>query len=174
MDMRVSLNILSPSSKQKRLNRYARNPVKKEALESEMDKILQSVRNLSKASRSSRERTSSKVSSIEKTRRQLRAASGKNSPLESKRSRVLKSENNLDHRANKKKNLYFKGRKYTSKFVKQRSHEFDYRPDLSEIQSEASVNLDISIDLEYQMLKCVSCMLYFKQRDLLIHQRNCG
>ena len=173
-DMRVSLNILSPSSKQKRLNRYARNPVKKEALESEMDKILQSVRNLSKASRSSRERTSSKVSSIEKTKYQLRGTSDKNSPLESKRSRVLKSENNLDRRANKKKNLYFKGRKYTSKFVKQRSHEFNFRPDLSEIQSEASVNLDISIDLEYQMLKCVSCMLYFKQRDLLIHQRNCG
>lgn len=45
--------------------------------------------------------------------------------------------------------------------------------ELGRKESEKSLTLDMSLDVEYTMVKCKTCFMYFVQKDMAAHVREC-
>jgi hypothetical protein len=56
------------------------------------------------------------------------------------------------------------------------SRKWYYKKDKKELEkkeSEKSLTLDMSLDVEYTMVKCKMCFMYFVQKDLAAHAKDC-
>ena len=52
-------------------------------------------------------------------------------------------------------------------------HQIKEEKSVEKEESDFSLNLDLSLDQEYTMMKCNNCFMYFVQKELANHVKGC-